>query len=308
MGYVIIKKGKRKIKIPVFLYRLKCILDNDFEFDYIKNVSEICYSGIGFNDTYFSFYKKKVIFDNCKFSDCDISLNDSILISNSEFEKCELYCNKCKSVDLTINENDSKTKFIVSNTSNIKIQGENVSDNSYSFNGNNIQVSNTIIYSKYFGIDGSFIDVTSSEIIALEDVSISYDKLCINDICFESKFGKVKFFDYINNKEVDYYKNSGSMTVISDSDILCEKNKSTYDLISILKGYKNMISNINKEELNRQKEKIDLEVSQKLGEIDSQIEALCKKQNNINNSVLEQKLLLDDKYNRRKVKTIGVRK
>lgn len=309
MGYVIIKKGKRTIKIPGFLYRLKCILDKYFEFDFIKNVSEICYSGIDFNDIYFNFYKKKVIFDNCKFSDCDIALIDSVLISNSEFRRCELYCNKCKSVDLTINENDLKTKFIVSNTNNIKIQGENVSSNNYFFSGGNIQVADTSIYANRFNIKGNLVDITSSEIIAKEDVSLVYDKLYLKNIYFESESDVIGFKDYNINEEICYYKNFESdMTVIEDFDLSNDKNKSTYSLISILKAYKNKICKMNVEELKRQKEKIDLEVAPKLEDIDSQIEALMQKRSCINNSVFKRKMLLEDEYNNHKVKSIGVRK
>lgn len=255
---------------------------------------------------------QKMEFVECNFTPgSEISLcGGSLDIYDSFLNDVSITVSKCKNVSLLFNKDDTSLSELSVSSSNTDISGNFKSVYGVKVNSNAIYAHDLKIDSKY---DISF----SAPYLSMEDCSfeyrsclyVGYNHLNMNHVEFLSEYGNLHFRNITGGSFVSGFKHDTITTytypvVLTDSDILSEKNQEIYSLLSILKGYGLKNHNINDRDIKKITSKIDSDYEIKIGEIEQEQQRLNKQKEKLLQQAELSKKWAEEGLTKRKIKQL----
>lgn len=321
MRKVIFKKNDKVITIPFFIYEKKSKINGLYEkvndrrisIEFNEEVTEIIFDNCNFyRPIYFDLLDhQRLVLNECNsyvFLLSSINVHGGNLdVHNSNFDCGSLYVKDCNYVllDSSNTIGDYKIGGMSVEASDVVMTGD--FDSSYysvSIKSKNLDISNASILAQSLEIVSSNVNIEDSNLGYFGYFHCDYDNIKMNNVRFVSESGKLEFTTPLSNEKNDAktkYFRIGSLT---DLDVFSDKNNKIYSVISILKSYRDHISEINKMEIEKISKQINSQYSTDINEINKKLELLTIEKNKMFEEISHKVDSATNDISNRKIKQI----
>lgn len=321
MPRVIFRKNGKTISIPWWYCSINGKIKGLYEKGNSDNglivfnpeITEVVFDGckIGSNISFCLLEYQKLVLVDCEFDSNGYYrklhlYGGSLDIYNSVFKNYYLDINGCNSVSLRFN--GDVLNDITIRSSNISMEGNFNVNRIIDVVADNTIVENVNLSTECVGLCSRNLTLKNSSFEFSRQCFMGYNKLFMDDVTFFSDYGNLYFKDIVAKKQYDsIYSDIATYNApiaLSDDDILSEKQKTIYSLLSVLKGYSQNVNRINLRDIERNSSKINDQYNLRLEEILKKQEILEQQRQKLIEQYKVEVELANKDLSNRKVKSL----